>query len=70
MQVSRNIATGSPDFSVPWRSSDVVLAVERQKFHVHQYTLAMWSLVFEKMSTSEFKEKELLGNFSSEQKSK
>ena len=57
MQVSRNGATGPPDFSVPWKCSDVVLVVERQKFHVHRYTLAMWSPVFEKMFTSEFKEK-------------
>ena len=46
-----------PDFSVPWKCSDVVLVVERQKFHAHRYTLAMWSPVFEKMFTSEFKEK-------------
>ena len=46
-----------PDFSVPWKCNDVVLVVERQKFHVHRYTLAMWSPVFEKMFTSEFKEK-------------
>ena len=48
---------GPPDFSVPWKCSDVVLVVERQKFHVHRYTLAMWSPVFEKMFTSGFKEK-------------
>ena len=48
---------GPPDFSVPWKCSDVVLVVERQKFHVHRYTLAMWSPVFEKMFTSELKEK-------------
>ena len=33
---------GSPDFSVPWKWSDVILVVESQKFHVHRYTLAMW----------------------------
>ena len=48
---------GAPDFSAPWKCSDVVLVVERQQFHVHRYTLAMWSPVFEKMFTSEFKEK-------------
>ena len=32
-----------PDFSKPWKCSDVVLVVEDQKFHVHRYTLAMWS---------------------------
>jgi len=57
MSASRNSAAGQPDFSVPWKCSDVVLVVERQKFHVHRYTLAMWSPVFEKMFTSEFKEK-------------
>ena len=45
-----------PDFSKPWKCSDVVLVVEDQKFHVHRYTLAMWSPVFEKMFMSEFKE--------------
>ena len=29
------------------------------KFHVHRSTLAMWSPVFEKMFTSDFKEKQL-----------
>ena len=48
---------GPPDFSMPWKCSDVVLVGERQKFHVHRYALAMWSPVFEKMSASEFKEK-------------
>ena len=60
MSASRNSTADSPappDFSVPWKCSDVVLVVERQKFHVHRYTLAMWSPVFEKMFTSEFKEK-------------
>ena len=45
-----------PDFSKPWKCSDVVLVVEDQKFHVHRYTLAMWSPVFEKTFTSQFKE--------------
>ena len=45
------------DFSAPWKFSDVVLVVEDQKFHVHRGTLAYWSPVFEKMFTSEFKEK-------------
>jgi len=53
---SQNSAT-PPDFSEPWKCSDVVLVVEDQKFHVHRYTLAMWSPVFEKMFTSQFKEK-------------
>ena len=60
MSASRNSIADSlapPDFSVPWKCSDVVLVIERQKFHVHWYTLAMWSPVFEKMFMSEFKEK-------------
>ena len=55
---SENSAT-PPDFSKPWKCSDVVLVVEDQKFHVHRYILAMWSPVFEKMFTSQFKEKNL-----------
>ena len=46
-----------PDFSEPWKCSDVVLVVEDQKLHVHRYTLAMWSPVFEKMFASEVKDK-------------
>ena len=60
MSVSRMSTAGPPgppDFSLPWKCSDVVVVVERQKFHVHRYTLAMWSPVFERMFTSEFKEK-------------
>ena len=45
------------DFSAPWKFSDVVLVVEGQKFHVHQVILSLWSRVFEKMFTSEFREK-------------
>lgn len=47
----------SPDFSQPWKFSDVVLVVEEQNFHVHRAILAFWSPVFEKMFTSEFEEK-------------
>ena len=47
------------DFAHPWLFSDVILLVEDQKFYVHRYTLAMWSPVFEKMFSSEFKEKNL-----------
>ena len=46
-----------PDFSKPWKGSDVVLVVEDQKFHVQRYTLSVWSPVFEKMFTSQFKER-------------
>ena len=45
------------DFLEPWKLSDVILVVEDQKFHVHRSILALWSPVFEKMFTSEFKEK-------------
>ena len=45
------------DFSEPWKLSDVVLVVEKQRFHVHRSTLAFWSPVFERMLTSDFKEK-------------
>ena len=50
---------GPPDFSEPWKFSDVVLVVEDQKFHVHRSTLSMWSPVFETMFTSTFKEKNM-----------
>jgi len=46
-----------PNFSEPWKFSDVVLVVEEQRFHVHRSTLAFWSPVFERMFTSDVKEK-------------
>ena len=52
-----NASLGPPDFSEPWKLSDVVLMVEEQRFHVHRSTLAFWSPVFERMFTSDFKEK-------------
>lgn len=45
------------DFSQPWELSDVVLVVEEERFHVHRSILAMWSPVFSKMFTAQFKEK-------------
>ena len=48
----------SPDFSQPWKLSDVVLVVEEERFHVYRAMLAFWSPVFEKMFTSEFQEKD------------
>jgi len=57
MATSSENTAAPPDFSKPWKCSDVVLVVEDQKFHVHRYTLAMWSPVFEKTFTSEVKEK-------------
>ncbi|KAK3745866.1 hypothetical protein QZH41_013208 [Actinostola sp. cb2023] len=50
----------SGTFSSPWHLSDAVLIVEEQRFHVHKSTLSMWSLVFEAMFTSDFKEKTAL----------
>ncbi|XP_015747424.1 PREDICTED: BTB and MATH domain-containing protein 38-like [Acropora digitifera] len=45
-----------PDFSEPWLLSDVVLVVEEEKIHVHRSMLAVWSPVFAKMFTAQFKE--------------
>lgn len=50
-------ASYPPHFAEPWKLSDVVLVVEDQRFHVHRSTLAFWSPVFEKMFSTEFKEK-------------
>lgn len=44
-------------FSVPWKSSDLVLKVEDRKFHVHRGVLIVCSPVFETMLSSGFKEK-------------
>jgi len=59
MATSNNSSVGPPDFSEPWKFSDVVLVVEDQKFHVHRSTLSIWSPVFETMFTSMFKEKNM-----------
>ena len=50
MATSSENSAAPPDFSEPWKCSDVACSGRR-------YTLAMWSPVFEKMFTSEFKEK-------------
>ena len=52
-----NDSSGPTDFAEPWKLSDVVLVVEEQRFHVHRSILALWSPVFERMFTSDFKEK-------------
>jgi len=57
MDKQSNASLGPPDFSEPWKFSDVVLVVEEQRFHVHRSTLAFWSPVFERMFSSDFKEK-------------
>ena len=55
---AQNVASDRPpDFSEPWKFSDVVLVVEDQRFHVHRSILAFWSPVFEKMFMANFKEK-------------
>ena len=54
---ARNQTPYPEDFSEPWKFSDVVLVVEEKRFHVHRSTLAFWSPVFERMFTSDFKEK-------------
>ena len=43
-------------FSEPWNYSDLILAVENEKFHVHRAILSMNSPVFEAMFKSQFKE--------------
>ena len=56
--MTQTFASAVPtDFLEPWKLSDVILVVEDQKFHVHRSILALWSPVFEKMFSSEFKEK-------------
>ena len=57
MATTSNASAELPDFSAPWKFSDVVLVAEDQRFHVHRNILALWSPVFEKMFTSEFQEK-------------
>ena len=59
MATTNDSLVGPPDFSEPWKFSDVVLVVEDQKFHVHRSTLSIWSPVFETMFTSQFKEKNM-----------
>ena len=57
MASKSEVVCASPDFSQPWKLSDLVLVVEEERFHVHRAMLAFWSPVFEKMFTSEFQEK-------------
>lgn len=57
LQLAMQTKGSEPDFSEQWHLSDVVLAVEDKKFHVHKGTLSMWSPVFEKMFSLEFREK-------------
>ena len=43
-------------FSEPWDYSDLILAVENEKFHVHRAILSMNSPVFKVVLHLEFKE--------------
>ena len=56
-QQARNQKPYPEDFSEPWKFSDVVLLIAEKRFHVHRSILAFWSPVFERMFTSDFKEK-------------
>ncbi|XP_020914752.1 BTB and MATH domain-containing protein 36-like [Exaiptasia diaphana] len=47
----------SNSFTSPWHLSDVVLIVEGRKFHVHKCILSMNSPFFDRMFSSDFKEK-------------
>jgi len=57
MENRKSKSKGELDFSRPWDFSDVVLLVEGKRFHVHRSILAMWSPVFSRMFTADFKEK-------------
>jgi len=57
MENRKSKSKGELDFSRPWDFSDVVLLVEGNRFHVHRSILAMWSPVFSRMFTADFKEK-------------
>ena len=45
-----------PDLSEPWKFSDIVLAVEDQRFYVHRNILELWSPVFERTFTAAFRD--------------
>ena len=57
MNNSNESRESSTQFSVPWKSSDLVLKVADRKFHVHRAVLILCSPVFETMLSSDFKEK-------------
>eukprot|EP00794_Sanderia_malayensis_P003125 gene3125-3593_t len=52
-------SSGGPcgDFSRHWNMSDLVLRVENEDLHVHRCILSLWSPVFHRMFTGDFKEK-------------
>lgn len=51
------VARNFLDFSRAWDFSDAVLLVQGSRFHVHRSVLAMWSPVFSRMFTADFREK-------------
>lgn len=54
---NRAVAKCVLDFSRHWDFSDVVLLVEGKSFYAHPSILAMWSPVFSRMFTADFKER-------------
>ena len=54
----KTLSTELVDFSKPWDPFvDVTLLVERTRFHAHRSILALWSPVFSRMFTADFREK-------------
>ena len=45
------------DFSSPWNMTDLALEAENEILHVHRCILSLWSPVFNRMLTGDFKEK-------------
>ena len=57
MATTDNVFADPPDFSEPWKFSDIVLLAEDQRVYVHNNIQVLWSPVFEKMFTTAFQEK-------------
>ena len=54
----KTLSTELVDFSKPWDPFvDVTLLVEGTRFHAHRSILALWSPVFSRMFTADFREK-------------
>ncbi|XP_074640751.1 BTB and MATH domain-containing protein 36-like [Tubulanus polymorphus] len=51
------MANKYPDYTKPWRHSDISFHVEGKIVHANKTILSMWSPVFEAMFTNDFKEK-------------
>ena len=43
MATTDNVFADPPDFSEPWKFSDIVLVVEDQRFYVHRNILALFN---------------------------